>query len=103
METTQRRLKKRLLKQQSSAAQKAAANRKVSALRQKAAAKRKAAMRKAAARKRDAARMRLAQSRSVQNVPSALSVLIARQAKANNQKKILHTAISFFNLSEKTY
>ena len=97
METTQRRLKRRLLKQQSSAAQKAAANRKVSALRQKAAARRKAAAkRKAAARKRDAARMRLAQSRSAQNVPSALSVLIARQAKVNNTKKDIAIRNIFF-------
>jgi hypothetical protein len=98
--TIQRRLRIKLLKQLSSAVQKDAANRKVSALRQKAAARLRAnALRqKAAARRKAAARIRLAQSRSAQNVPNALSALIVRQAKALSKlnKEDIAAAISFF-------
>jgi hypothetical protein len=98
--TIQRRLRRKLLKQLSSAVQKDAANRKVSALRQKAAARLRAnALRlRTAARRKAAARIRLAQSRSAQNVPNALSALIVRQAKALSKlnKEDIAAAISFF-------
>jgi tRNA(Met) C34 N-acetyltransferase TmcA len=98
--TIQRRLRRKLLKQLSSAVQKDAANRKVSALRQKDAARIRAnALRqRTAARRKAAARIRLAQSRSAQNVPNALSALIVRQAKALSKlnKEDIAAAISFF-------
>ena len=74
--------------------QRDAARQRVNALRQKAAARAKENV-----QRRAAVRKEPAQSRSAQNVPSALSVQIVRQAKAQSKlnKKDIAPAISFFN------